>query len=80
MNNGMVGNFELPSLVNPPAPYKAPALYGAVYVPKQGRLSLFRERIKIVRRGFGHHYWSHDGKDVCPVHKMGDKWVVSTRD
>ena len=77
----MKGNFEKPGLVNPGVPHKNKPLYGAVYVPKDGRLTLFRKRVKIVKRGFGHHYWNYKGKDVCPVHFDGhyNKWVISTR-
>lgn len=75
------GNFEKPGLVNPSVPAKPKPIYGAVYVPKQGRLTLFKTRIKIVRRGWGHTYWNYKGKDMCPVHydNRHECWVISTK-
>lgn len=74
----MKGNWEMERLANPTVSTTKP-VYASLYVPKSGQLKLFKRRVKIVRKGWGHTYWNYKGKDICPVIKRGDHWIISTK-
>ena len=73
----MIGNFEQSRVANPSVPFKQPTLIGDVYIKKHADTVLFRKAVTIKKGGFGRYYWMNKGVKLCPVHREGNKWVVS---